>query len=853
MRRRSTGESLTDAEVITAHAELMPELGHELQKLALIETAERLADHADSDQCGCPSFPGYEDIRELHRGGQGVVYRARQRGTRQDVAIKVLRGGPFAHPRDRARFEREIELLGRLNHPGIVGVHESGAVMGCFYYVMNYIEGRPLDSFVKEQRLDLRDSVALVAKVCDAVNAAHLLNIIHRDLKPANIRVDQAGQPHIVDFGLAKVPADEPPPGAATTTGQFVGSVRWAAPEQAQGRTVDVRTDVYALGLLLYHLLADRFPYDVSGALPDVLNRITHDAPLPLRGAAARIDSDVETIVMKCLEKDKERRYQNAGKLASELRRFLADEPINAKRDSGWYVFRKTVRRHRLPVATACVFVLLLFCSLVFMTTARNRAVRARQQSTADAETARRATEFLVELFEMSDPANSRGKTVTVLEMLAAGERRLRAELHDQPAIRATLMDAIGRVYHRLAQYDRALPLLEEALDTRIELFGSDDLRVAESWHHLASLRTALADYPEAERCMKEALRIRTAHWGAQHHAVATTMSHMAAIRLSWGYPDQAEKISRKALTIGQATFSADDPELAEIINILAHCAQTRGRYTEAEPLYRDVLAIRRAKYGDDHPAVATAITSVATAVHRLKRYEDANVLFRQALEIRERILDQNHPAVIDSLNELAISADALGQRERAIALMQQVIERSEAALGSDHPTVALYMMNLAHLAYTSRQRDIAEEYFRKALTIIRARTPDHARVANILYWLGRIRLYQGRPAEAEPILRECLEVSRRVEHPEGAIQVAIHESSLAEALLEQERYAEAETLLLGVWNQLTSPRSAEGQSRDTFRIAEVEALRRLVKVYRRTGRADEAAKWQSRLDLLEK
>jgi len=282
-----------------------------------------------------------------------------------------MKEGPFAGPADRARFEREVQILAHLQHPNIVAVHDSGVAAGCFYSVMDYISGQPLDAFMENGRLSIRETLILFRKICNAVNAAHLRGIIHRDLKPSNIRIDPAGEPHVLDFGLAKVSPFDPIAGGGspvmTVTGQFVGSLPWASPEQAEGRPsrIDVRTDVYSLGVVLYQMLTAMFPYDVVGSMRDVLDRILHAEPVRPRTLRRQVDDEVETIVLKCLAKEPERRYQTAGDLDRDLQRYLQGEPIEAKRDSTWYVLRKQMRRHRLPLAVALGFMVLVMASSV--------------------------------------------------------------------------------------------------------------------------------------------------------------------------------------------------------------------------------------------------------------------------------------------------------------------------------------------------------------------------------------------------------------------------------------------------------------------------------------------------------
>lgn len=432
------------------------------------------------------SFAGYEILREIHRGGQGVVYQALQRTTRRKVAIKLIHGGPFTGAWGRARFEREVQILGQLDHPNIVGILDSGVAKdGSYYYVMDYISGRSLDEVLRESKNGgkLRESIGLFIKICEAVNAAHLRGVIHRDIKPANVRIDANGEPVVVDFGLAKIVAGEGggEPGSdqrMTVTGQFIGSLPWASPEQAQGTpgAIDVRTDVYSLGVMLYQMLTGTFPYAVVGNMRDVLDNILRAKPSRPSSIRRQINNEVETIILKCLSKERERRYQNAGELARDLRHYLNGEPIEAKRDSGLYVIGKTLSRYKVAAGTGALFLVVVVgfavaMSLLYRVARADRASavvatgEARVALENETRERRRADENAKVVFEFATTTTLaaadqisivQGGTPALKALVAGSLAKLKA-LEPQISTEPRMMRTLAHAYHRLSLYQSDL------------------------------------------------------------------------------------------------------------------------------------------------------------------------------------------------------------------------------------------------------------------------------------------------------------------------------------------------------------------------------------------------------------
>lgn len=307
-----------------------------------------------------PKFTGFQILEELGSGGQGVVYKAIQLGTKRTVALKVLREGVFASRKERRRFEIEVELASRLQHPNIAAVFDCGEDDGHAYYAMQFVPGRGLDVYLASQSMEIREVLELFLQICDAIAYAHRQGVMHRDIKPSNMIVDDEGRVHIVDFGLAKsVRGSKASPATQVTeAGEFAGTWHYASPEQLRRdpALLDIRTDVYALGVILFELLTDCYPYELRDESPvTISDQVLHAEPISPSGIRREIDGDLEAVVLTALRKDPIQRYQSASDLADDVRNYLGGLPINARRNSALYVFRKALRRYRLFVGVAVV------------------------------------------------------------------------------------------------------------------------------------------------------------------------------------------------------------------------------------------------------------------------------------------------------------------------------------------------------------------------------------------------------------------------------------------------------------------------------------------------------------------
>lgn len=837
IQRRALGEDIPDEQLIALHPELMPVLGEQLRILRLLDEAERGARDSGAGrrkypsselgeidagrQFGRDALPGYEILREIQRGGQGVIYEAVQKNTGRSVAIKVLSGGRLAGSQRWARFEREVEVLARLQHPNIVAIHDRGVIGQLAYFAMDYIDGRSLDNWIadrtesgagsnnarddrrvaRESGVSMREALHLFARICEAVDAAHLRGVIHRDLKPSNIRIDASGAPHVLDFGLAKLVTDDSggdrDTPALTITGQFVGSLPWASPEQAEGRTdaIDIRTDVYSLGVMLYQMLTGRFPYPVAGAMREVVQNIANVAAAPPRAICREIDDEVETIVLRSLQKDPARRYQSAGDLGRDVGRYLAGEPIEAKRDSGWYLLRKIVRRHRTPVVLAAcsgAIITISAAALLVMYGEKARLLVTAQRETHRAE---RAQQLLQRTLDAVTQIGRGADVALKRTLLADLEHSIEPELIDQPELEAAVRDALGRTYQGLGLYPEAEEHLRAALAIRVKLYGRENLDVAMSLHNLAELERDCTRPGDAEPLFREALAIRQKLRGEEHVETATTLYSLAETVQGNRKLDEAEPLHRRALALFQTLRGPEHPDIARCLTGLGLLMTNREDYHAAEPYFRDALAMNRRLLGNGHPEVAGSVINLAKSLHVTGDYAVADALFRAGIATYRTLLGDEHDNVAWGLHRYALLLQSMGEYTQAAALLREALATYRKTLGDDDPYVARTLNSLGTVLLDAGDYAAAEPQFEEALDCFRRRQGGGDPRAWALNRLGELRQLQGDDAAAEPLLRAALADRGDRSHIEHGYLIRTL-NSLAALLMKRGELAEAEALL---------------------------------------------------------
>ncbi|MFH1419362.1 MAG: protein kinase [Planctomycetota bacterium] len=443
--RRESGELLTEDEFLAEHPEDANALKEHLCGLGLLERlsstdAQRTVSKGgetgsrgggdgpgSENHARLPEIEGYDVLKQIGRGGMGIVFKALQRSTKRIVALKVLLEGPYASVVARRRFEREIALAAQLRHPNIIPIYDSGASGDRMYFAMEHVFGMPLADYFRAHHVELKGKLKLFIKICNAVRHAHVRGVVHRDLKPSNILVDGEGEPHVLDFGLAKAGAlDEM---TASITAQIVGTPAYMSPEQASGDPsgIDTRTDVYSMGVMLYETLTGQTPYETTGSMGRILSNIADAEPPPPNKLNAKIDEDLSAIILKALEKRKEDRYQSVDALCSDLKSFLAGEPVSVKAPSGLYLLRKTVWKYRLPVSAAAAIVIVVSAMLMMLQSMRSSQAKtelARKQSRSLERQVSEATEVVKSLEEdAAEQARLRESAETALLQAEAGRK----------------------------------------------------------------------------------------------------------------------------------------------------------------------------------------------------------------------------------------------------------------------------------------------------------------------------------------------------------------------------------------------------------------------------------------------
>lgn len=836
----------------------------------------------------------YRILCLIGEGGMGAVYKAEQDHPRRLVALKVIKAG-WASPEMLRRFEQESQALGRLHHPGIAQIFEAGSADTGFgvqpFFAMELIQGKPLMEYADRHKLNPRQRLALMIQLCDAVQHAHQRGIIHRDLKPGNILVDEFGKPKILDFGLARATDSDAQATRQTGMGELLGTLAYMSPEQvlADPLAVDTRSDVYALGVILYELLAGKMPYTLSRQLHEAVRTIQQTDAAPLSAVSRVYRGDIETIVAKALEKDKNRRYGSAAALAGDLQRYLDDQPITAKPASTSYQLQKFARRHKaLMAGVAAVFVVLVL-GIVASTWEAVKARRAEKKAEQESAIAQAVNDFLQnDLLGQASASKQSGssakpdpdiKVRTVLDRAAA---RISGKFDKQPEVEASIRKTIGDAYHDLGLYPEARKQLEQALDFYRRVLGPENPKTIYTTNSLGEVAYFQGEYAEAEALSSQALEIERRVLGPEHPGTLSAMNNLGNVYDAEGKYAQAEALESQTLDGARRTLGAEHPRTLSAMMNLAMTYEMEGKYAQAEALDNQTLEIKRRVLGSEHPETLESVNHLANIYLYEGKYAQAEVLYNQTLEIRRRLLGPEHLDTLESMANLVETYSAQGKYPQAEELGTATLKICRRVLGPRHLYTLASMNNLAD-AYTEQGKYAqAEVLHSEALSIAsRARGPEHpatldtlADFASMYQRQGNYALAetyaaqalagrrhalgsehpetiesvadlalacqsQGKFTESEPLAREAFEVNQKKQPDDW--QRFRAESLLGASLAGQKKYAEAEPLLLEGYQGMAA-RKERIAVPDHYHLE--RAREWLAQLYLAWGKPDKAAEW---------
>ncbi len=793
-------------------------------------------------------------LREVGRGGMGIVYEAEQVSLGRRVALKMLPTAAAVNPLGLQRFQNEARAAASLHHTNIVPVYAVGSEGGIPFYAMQFINGQTLAAILAQLRrrhstadddaaeapkdrpapmdrsggpavagepstahagllsteggLHGREYYRAVARLgvqaAEALDCAHQFGVVHRDIKPANLMMEAGGHLWVTDFGLARVLADA----SLTATGDVVGTLRYMSPEQALAKrgVIDHRADVYSLGATLYELLTLQ-PAFTGVDRQEVLRQIAFEEPPPPRRLNRAVPAELEIIIVKAMEKNPTQRYTTAGELADDLRRFVLDQPIRARRQSALESVRKWGRRHQPLVAAAAVLMILSILGLSVATTLiwnekeRTRiALQAETHAREEGEAREAETKAVLEFVENHVFAAARperekgglGREVSLRKAIKSALPFVANSFTDQPLIEARLRSTLGLSFAYLSDSKTAAEQYEAARAIRAKLLGPDHPDTLASMMELANSYYYLGRYADALKLHEETLALRKVKLGPDHPNTLASMGNLANNYDALGRHADALKLREETLALMKAKLGPDDPDTLLGMANLAVSYTYSGRFAEALELRERTLALQKAKLGPDHHDTLLSMSGLADSYAHFGRFAEALKLQEETLALMKAKLGPDHQDTLLVMDHLALSYRYLGRHTEALKLLEETLELQKAKLGPDHRDTLASMYNLAFSYEVLGRHADALRLRKQTLALTKAKLgPDHDGTITIMGQVAVSYAALGRHADALSLRKETLALTKAKfgpDHPDTIISMG----TLASSYDAVGRYAEA-------------------------------------------------------------
>ncbi len=745
-----------------------------------------------------PTIEGYTIGQCLGQGGMGAVYEGTQESTGRRVAIKIMLDAALGSEEGRKRFEREVAVVARLEHPAVVAIIDSGVRKGKYYYIMEFVEGTTLDQVLKRGECEVKRAFELVAEVCDAVEYAHQRGVLHRDLKPANVLVDTRGRVRLLDFGIAQVLGEDAAQSRETLSspGQIVGTVAYMSPEQAAGNVSEtsMRTDVYALGAIAYDLITGKLPCPVEGSLMQILQRIAQVDPIRPSQHRKGLSQDIDAMLLRALEKEPAKRYATAGEFAADIRRYLAGQPVHARpvglagRSLRW------AKRNRTLTITGVVSLMILAgvsAGLVM------RIIREKEAAVENFT-------VLTNIFSSVNPETEGGGTI--LQLLEETHNTLEKSPLKSDESEADIREMLGLNFRKFAKYDRAIANQRRVLEIRQSNTRGDHDKVATALHNLAASLWWNGEYAEAERMYVRELEMLYRINPAETSETASAKTGLAACRLRLGRVESARVEYASALEIRKRLFkAASDPETAKALEVavaaalnnLAKCDLEIDSFDDAEAAFRAAYEMIVRLRGAEFINTAAAATNLADCLLRRGQVDllegnesQAQVraregidLYKKSYDIRSKRFPGGHDLTAVSLTGLSRASLILGQQKDATEYAASALEMMKKVRKADHPGMIDVLEISAQVAANGNDLSAARAKYEQAIDIaIRSKSVPSLRLAEIRGGFGLILVRLGETESGLNLL-----------HAAETAMVTAHGNTSVAARLARQQITEAE------------------------------------------------------------